>query len=264
MEQAVNEETSAPGPIEDPIQDPPLFGTLLASKPKHDIASSAGTSIGAIVVHMGMIAALVWATMSVGQKVVAEEQVSLIELPPPEAEAPPPPPPPQVADVPPTQEIAKGFQTLSMPEVVPPDIPPPQVGVTIREEDFSGIGREGGKGDGSTSPDAKTVEDLALAPTFTPMTVRPELKNGPEVSRALQRVYPPLLRDAGIGGIAVLWFFIDETGTVVKTQVKASSGHKALDEAAAKVATVMKFRPAQNRDKTVPVWVEIPINFSVK
>jgi hypothetical protein len=42
--------------------------------------------------------------------------------------------------------------------------------------------------------------DLSAAPTFTPMTVRPELQNRADVQRALVRNYPPLLRDAGIGG----------------------------------------------------------------
>jgi outer membrane biosynthesis protein TonB len=36
------------------------------------------------------------------------------------------------------------------------------------------------------------------------------------VQRALERNYPPLLRDAGIGGTPVVWFFIDENGRVLK------------------------------------------------
>jgi protein TonB len=247
-----------------PPEAPALFGTLLASRPERNLLEAARTGVGSVLVHALIIAGLVWATMSIGQEIVAEEQVTLIELPPEEAPPPPPPPPPSPTVAPePAVEIAKGFQTLTVPDVVPPDIPPPSIGMTIREEDFSGLGREGGKADGSTSPEAKTVDDLAVAPTFTPMTVRPELKNADEVGRALQRNYPPLLRDAGIGGQAVLWFFIDEQGTVVKTQVKATSGYSALDEAAAKVAVIMRFRPAMNRDKAVPVWVEIPIKFAV-
>ena len=41
-----------------------------------------------------------------------------------------------------------------------------------------------------------------------------------------------------------------------------SSGHDALDEAAAKVAEIMQFSPALNRDQKVQVWVQIPITFS--
>ena len=99
---------------------------------------------------------------------------------------------------------------------------------------------------------------------FTPMTVRPDLINRDEIGRALVRDYPPLLRDASIGGTAVFWFLIDETGKVIKTELKTSSGYPALDEAAAKVAAIMRFTPAKNRDKNVPVWIEIPILFQAR
>jgi protein TonB len=83
-----------------------------------------------------------------------------------------------------------------------------------------------------------------------------------DVERSLQRNYPPLLRDAGIGGRAVLWFHIDENGNVVKTQLNESSGYEALDAAAARVASTMRFTSAKNRDKAVQVWVQIPITFT--
>ena len=54
--------------------------------------------------------------------------------------------------------------------------------------------------------------DLSAAPMFTPMTVRPEIRNRSEVQAALTREYPPILRDAGIGGTVVVWFFITEDG----------------------------------------------------
>lgn len=237
----------------------PMFGTLLASRPEREIGRAANSLISSIVLHGVVVLALVWVTMAVGQEVVEEEQVTLIELPP---ETPPPPPPPPPMDAPPPMaatEVARGFQTLSVPDIIPPDIPPPMMNVRITEADFGGVGTEGGRADGKEG--AAPVTDLAAAPVFTPMTVRPELLNIPDVQRALTRNYPPLLRDAGIGGTTVMWFFIDETGAVVRTQVSRSSGHEALDNAAARVAEVMKFSPALNRDQKVRVWVEIPIMF---
>jgi protein TonB len=106
--------------------------------------------------------------------------------------------------------------------------------------------------------------DLSAAPVFTPMTVRPELLNRAEVQRALVRNYPPLLRDAGIGGSPTVHFFIDENGRVLRRLLSQESGYPALDEAAMAVAEVMRFSPALNRDKKVQVWVEIPIIFSAK
>ncbi len=113
-------------------------------------------------------------------------------------------------------------------------------------------------------PSESNEEDLAAAPVFTPMTVRPNLKNGTEVQQALMRYYPPLLRDAGIGGTVNMWFFIDENGRVQKTQINKTSGYDAFDEAAKKVADLMEFTPAYNRDKKVPVWVALNITFEVQ
>jgi TonB family protein len=98
-------------------------------------------------------------------------------------------------------------------------------------------------------------------PTFTPFTVAPLLLNAREVSQALQRFYPPLLRDSNVGGSVKLWFYIAEEGNVRRTLLKSGSGHAALDDAAMKVAEMMRFAPAKNRDKLVPVWVDIPIVF---
>ena len=106
--------------------------------------------------------------------------------------------------------------------------------------------------------------DIAAAPVFTPYTVKPDYINGPEVMRALDREYPPLLRDAGIGGTALVWFFIDETGVVRNRQIQESSGHPALDEAALRVAPVFRFTPALNRDRAVPAWVQLPITFTTR
>jgi len=113
-------------------------------------------------------------------------------------------------------------------------------------------------------PDEVTTTDISAAPTFTPYTVRPDIKNRAEVSRALEREYPPLLRDAGIGGSVNVWFFIDENGAVQRTQVDESSGHAALDAAAMKVADIIQFTPALNRDKRVPVWISLPITFTTR
>ena len=103
----------------------------------------------------------------------------------------------------------------------------------------------------------------ADGPVATTFTVAPELANRSEVIQALVQLYPPLLRDAGIGGVAYVWFSIDETGRVQRMMIKESSGHAALDEAALKVADVMRFRPARNGDEPVPVWVALPIEFRV-
>ena len=66
---------------------------------------------------------------------------------------------------------------------------------------------------------------LSAAPVFTPMTVRPEITNRSEVQAALMTEYPPILREAGIGGTVVVWFFVSEEDSrrnAVLTERKAS------------------------------------------
>ncbi len=55
------------------------------------------------------------------------------------------------------------------------------------------------------------------------------------MTAALERYYPPLLKE--------------------------SSGQPPLDAAAPRVAELMAFTPALNRDTRVRVWVAIPISF---
>jgi TonB family protein len=113
-------------------------------------------------------------------------------------------------------------------------------------------------------PSAVPNRDLSSAPTFTPYTVRPDIKNRRDIAEALEAEYPPVLRDAGVGGTIQVWFFIDETGRVARTQINESSGHQALDDAALRVASVIEFTPARKEEKPVPVWISLPITFSTR
>ncbi len=109
-----------------------------------------------------------------------------------------------------------------------------------------------------------STSDLARAPVFTPFTVKPDIRNREEVRQALKEEYPPLLREAGLGGMVLVWFFIDEEGQIVRTLIHQSSGFESLDEAALKVADIVQFSPALNRDKRVPVWISLPVTFATR
>lgn len=263
-----------------PPEERKMFGHLIASKPPREGRSTAAATAVSVLFHAAVLALIVWVTYTVAKpSPKAEEVISLVNP----VEEPPPPPPPPVNEPPPPPkmpeapapagptppapvpvETPKGFETLPPPTIVPPTIPPPQTGPIVKEQDFTGQGVEGGKASGTPvggGTKAVTAEDIGSAPTFTPYTVAPELKNRSEVAQALQRNYPPLLRDSGVGGKVLVWFLIDEKGQVKKTQIKESSGHEALDQAALKVADVMRFSPALNRDQKVAVWVALPIVF---
>lgn len=112
-------------------------------------------------------------------------------------------------------------------------------------------------------PPRPKAADTTLAewPRFVVTTVKPKLLNLEEVNRVLEREYPALLKDAGIGDTTRVHLFVDEGGIVRNQLVDVSSGHAGLDNAALKVVTVARFSPAQNRDKTVAVWVSMAITF---
>lgn len=239
--------------------------TLLASRSPRERKAATAALMTSLAFHGALVAGLVWATLAVGKPVA--ERNDVIDVLPVEPEPPPAPlPPPPGEERPPAAPVAEplGFKTLEPPQVVPPEIPPLSTGPITREIDYLGVGEEGGTGDGVRPERIVTAENVEDAPILTPFTVRPELKNRDQVARALQRAYPPLLRDAGVGGTAVVWILIDEDGTVIKAQLKSSSGHEALDQAALDAGKLMRFTPALNRDQRVKVWIELPIVFTMR
>ncbi len=109
-------------------------------------------------------------------------------------------------------------------------------------------------------PEGAKPQDV---PSYIPRDVEPRLKNGRDIQRLLERLYPPMLREAGIGGEVTLWVFVDEGGRAAKSQVQKSSGYPAFDNAAQQIVEQMQFSPAMNRDKPVGVWVAQRIDFKV-
>jgi periplasmic protein TonB len=197
-----------------------------------------GSMVAATVVHFVVFA--FWPDLTAEDVSFSATELEAIELPP-EIEIPPPP-----------EQIARPATPVVATAEIDEDI-------TIAPTTFEDNPVE----DLPPPPDERAT-DLSAAPVFTPFTVAPEIKNVREVIRAMEREYPPILRDAGIGGRVVMWFFIDEDGRVQDNRIFESSGHSALDEAAIKVAGVYQFTPALNRDKKVKVWVQFPITFEVR
>ena len=197
-----------------------------------------GSLIAATLVHFGTFA--FWPDLTAEDFSFASEELEAIELPP-EIEIPPPP-----------QQIARPATPVMATADIDEDI-------TIAPTTFDDNPVE----DLPPPPD-EMATDLSAAPTFTPFTVAPSILNRQEVVRAMEREYPPLLRDAGIGGQVGVYFFIDENGEVQNFRVETSSGHQALDDAALAVADVYRFSAALNRDKKVPVWVQFTITFQVR
>ena len=197
-----------------------------------------GSMIVATLVHFAVFQ--FWPEFTADDVSFSADELEAIDLPP-EIEIPPPP-----------EAIARPATPVIATAEINEDI-------TIAPTTF-----EENPVEDLPPPPSEVSTDIAAAPTFTPYTVRPDIKNRAAVARAMEREYPPLLRDAGIGGTVNVWFFIDEEGSVVRNLVNESSGHKALDDAALKVADIIEFTPALNRDKRVPVWISLPITFTTR
>ncbi|HET9985638.1 MAG TPA: energy transducer TonB [Longimicrobiales bacterium] len=258
----------------------PLFEQLLASRPVWDRRGSASATVAAVALHGAVAGAVLLATVVAHGAVrvpapMQAEVVTYLRLVPP-------------APVPRAGELRTGaadavrvaartaeaelrrIVEMLPPAVVPAEVPPPAPAQLspFAEADFG----DAGYPDGAVSAAeilreriGPTAERLADGePIFTPYTLPPELMNRDEIRRALLREYPLGLQNMGIGGQVLMWFLIDEAGHALKWELKKSSGFRSLDRAALKVAKRMRFRPAQNYDHTVPVWVVMPIMFRVE
>lgn len=107
-----------------------------------------------------------------------------------------------------------------------------------------------------TVPLPAGVIDVARA------TDKPRLANGQELSRLLQELYPPLLREAGISGQATVSLVIDTEGATRGVRA-VSASHPAFGEAGVAVMRQARFRPAKNDGKPVAVRITMPISFSL-
>lgn len=197
-----------------------------------------GSMIAATVLHFALFA--LFPQLTAEDFSYTPNEMENIDLPP-EIEIPPPP-----------EQIARP----ATPVVTEADI---DEDITIAPTTF-----EENPVENLPPPPEEGEGDISDQPVFVPHDTPPQMTNRSEVQRVLEREYPPLLRDAGIGGTVDVWCFVDENGRVTETRVQSSSGHEAFDRAAENVAEVMRFTPAQNRDQVVAVWISMPIVFEVR
>ncbi|MDE2654762.1 MAG: TonB family protein [Gemmatimonadota bacterium] len=195
-----------------------------------------GSITAAVVLHFAVFE--FWPQMQTADVSITADQMEVV-APPPDVDIPPPP---EAIRRPATPVISTAaldedltIETTTFDTWTTDDLPPP--------------------------PEEAETADISQAPQFVVHTVKPKMLNQDEVNRVLQREYPALLKDAGIGGTTTVWLFIDEAGVVQNQIVKDGSGHAGLDAAALKIVTVARFSPAQNRDKTVALWISLDIKF---
>jgi len=74
--------------------------------------------------------------------------------------------------------------------------------------------------------------------------------------------YPPIAQKAGIEGMVLIEFTIDEKGAPIKMTVKR--GHPMLNDAALAAAKEYRFTPAKQGDRAVKVKWQIPFRFRLR
>ncbi len=110
--------------------------------------------------------------------------------------------------------------------------------------------------------------EIAAPDTTTPpvdireVPAKPELINASEIQRSIARSYPPLLRDAGVGGNAVVRLVVSEAGTVRPGSITVEHAtHPAFGEAAAQATRSARFTPGRMDGRPVPVTLSLPVQF---
>jgi protein TonB len=245
-----------------------MFNKLVASAGKRRGGWSPTTIAVSIAVHGLVLAGAVYASVTAPAGAEKEEElVTFVEIPEeaPAAEEASPPPPPEVepAAVPPPP---KGFQ-----ELIPPLEPPaalPEVDNSLPPvdvQDFSGLGQAGGTStgiEGGTPQDLAAVDSSTFAYETHVLSRQPELRNLSQVRSFMERNYPRMLQDAGIGGNAVLQFVVEADGTVEGESVTVvQASHDQFADVSKRVAERFRFRPGVYQNREVRVLVRMPITW---
>lgn len=190
-----------------------------------------------VVIHAALLAFGAFPRSHLAFVVQGDWNLRQVEVPPlvdvPEApEAIRRPSPPEVSSV----EVTEAVAPQGDPEPPAADVPAPK-------------------------PPRVTAASFGERPALAPPEVRPSLEAPDYFRKRLERSYPRMLRDRGVGGIVELEFFVNPRGDVSRVRVSRSSGHGILDQVAERMASEMRFLPALNRDRAVGVWVSQRICF---
>ena len=90
----------------------------------------------------------------------------------------------------------------------------------------------------------------------------PELSNKGEIASIMERLYPRLLQDAGIGGTAVVQFVVQPDGTPDQNSIKLlESSRPELGDASVAATRAFRFRPGQYKGENVRTLIQMPITW---
>lgn len=255
-----------------------MFKILVSGGRKPRRTWSAGTVAVSLAAHAALFAAVGYAAVGTAKPPRPEEPPILwsdLDPPPPPAPvepqiepAQPQAPQPVEADEP--APVVGESLVLEAPTEVPDVLPPPRVEPAVNPDHFNG----GKPGDvigppnpadtraptGNTDPgDVIRPGDVVEAGV---LAEAPAVQNQREAQRALERLYPATLRDAGVSGEATLQFIVGTDGRVEPASIRVvAATHDQFGEASRRAVERFRFRPAKVNGTPVRVLISLPINW---
>ncbi len=234
-----------------------MFNNLLESEAKK--TKRGGSTIVSFLIHSAAVAGIVVATANAGQQMVEDDQekVEYVEVqkdetpPEPEPEAPPP----DAVAAPP---IAKGFQVLQAPDIIPLEIPDIDLSKKVTDEaDFSGRGVRGGIAAGVEGGTPQVPQ--GDQPYFEFQVEKPAAMSG-----AANMVYPEMLRSAQVEGTVLASFVVDTTGRAEMSTFKVlRSDHELFTNAVKNALPRIRYLPAEVGGRKVKQLVQQPFVFNL-
>jgi protein TonB len=218
--------------------------------------------------HAALILGVLWLTNRPAEvRTAAEERITYIvfpeEVPEPVAapvEPTPPPEQPKAPDQPAAPELPHGFKEIEALREIPLLIPPPST-FNVRALDYRGVGVAGGSGEGYEEP-----ADTAEAPMPLAIVDRlPQLKDVGDLVTRMRALYPPIFRAAGIEGRAIVQLVVDTQGRVEPEGMTViSATHPEFGPPSMQLARMLRFEPARRNGRPVRVWVQLPVDWTIR
>ncbi len=194
-----------------------------------------------------------------GKKDKMVEEVTLAEPPPIDKTTPPPPP---VIPPPPVQQTIKFTPPVVVKDEEVQEPPPTQE--EVKDVQVSTKTQEG------TAVVDLPPENPVVAEETTPFTIVEEMPTFPGgeekmISYISSHVkYPQIAKENGITGRVYVKFVVDKEGKIKDATVLRGIGAGCDEEALRVIRTMPDWKPGKQNGRSVPVFFNLPINFSLK
>jgi protein TonB len=180
--------------------------------------------------------------------------VSEIITPPRPQVEPPPPPRPQPAPTP-TPPVRQPIVRKARP--APPPAPRPVAAPQAQPAPEAPVGVS------APQPPAPPIA-APIAPAPAPPPAPPKVELPTSEADYLQNPkppYPPISKRLGEQGRVIVRVFIGADGVAQRAEIRQSSGHDRLDQAARATALRWRYVPGKRGGVPEAMWVNVPINF---